>query len=97
MWKCENCIHKNKLNNKAELCIGLCKDVYAKLNKENHCYQEIIEKPINCGCCQYLKNNNYCSVKNWDSDDNEIFFKIVRKNYLIKNTPKWCPLKENNA
>lgn len=92
MWNCQECIHKDKLGDKQGICLEKCKDVFSRLNRENHCYQEIVPKPLNCGDCQYLEGG-YCKVMNWDQDDRYIFFKPVRANYLTKNTPKWCQLK----
>lgn len=92
MWKCNDCIHKGQLDIKRGICLGGCKDVYKRLNRENHYYQRAVSKPLNCGKCSYLKEGMYCSVSNWSDDDLEGRFNYVRKNYLTKNTPKWCKL-----
>jgi hypothetical protein len=98
MWKCNTCIHKNKQGNREEICEGSCRDVFKRLNKENHAYQEIIDKPSCCGKCPYLHkhpNEDYymCTVYNWNHDDRERRYVTIRKNYLTKNTPEWCQLK----
>lgn len=96
VFKCETCIHKENLDVKNEICVNSCKDVFARLNRENSLYQEQLRKPSNCSKCSYLKSYDeyfYCTVFNWDSDEKRTFNKTVRKNYLKKNTPKWCKLK----
>lgn len=97
MWKCKTCIHNSKLNNKNEICEDCCKDVFRRLNRENFAYQEMIEKPSSCKDCKYIwhsPNGNYvCTINIWNHDDRAILNKIIRKNYLVRNTPKWCQLK----
>jgi len=97
MWKCDTCIHKAKLEDRKEICIGLCKDVFTRLNKENHKYQERISKPFCCGDCSYklkIDSEDYyvCTVNTWDWEDRRVLYKMIRKNYLTRNTPKWCQL-----
>ncbi len=95
MWKCDNCIHKDGLNDKISICNRRCKDAFARLNKINYSYQEKISKPMCCNECIYLKRlTDYCvcAVCEWDKDAYEVKNKVIRKNYLTKNTPKWCKL-----
>lgn len=98
MWKCDTCIHKDNLEDKKGICIRLCKDVFQRLSRENQCYQEMIKKPLCCGLCNYLlkspvEDDSYiCKVYNWDVDDMQKINNIVRRNYLTKNTSKWCKL-----
>jgi hypothetical protein len=97
LWKCDTCIHKNKLGIKMEICERHCKDCFNRIGKYNLDYQEIVEKPTCCGKCSYCIKSPFddsyiCHVKCYKWKDDANFTIPIRKNYLTKNTPKWCKL-----
>lgn len=96
MWKCETCIHKDKLGIETEICERHCKDCFNRIGKYNFDYQEEVKKPICCGDCVYYGkyfNDNICNVRHYNYDDNNTYVLPIRKNYITRNVPKWCKLK----
>ena len=92
---CTGCVdYKFKDNKKSVCCTCLRKnrdghDIryhYLELNKQT---------PECCGKCSYNKKfdtDNYCeAARYFNTDDRKVSFPYIRKNYLKKGKPKFCP------
>lgn len=95
-WNCNSCVNSCNKNKTKTVC-ELCKSVSELGNGENHYYNKNIGIMDNCSKCKYLINkdgNYYCGANYYDSNENRVIHPSVRKNYLLKNVPKFCILKE---
>lgn len=100
---CNICIHsKDSELHKDSVC-EICYRIDSIGNGENHYFIEKTEAPDYCGKCNYCNSitNNafvsdkpFCSIsKHFNKDDRSIQMHYIRRNYLRKGTPKWCPLR----
>ena len=101
--KCEQCVCRNSTLNKGSLTVcDICYDMDRRLEDSNYHYVSKIDCPDNCGKCMYLgnkENGSYsCKAsKHINSYTNHVCTLYIRKNYITKNTPKWCPMKTENT
>lgn len=97
--KCNVCIY-SKYSEKHNSICEICYQAEAAGNGSNVHFIKKITYPESCGKCDYAKHFNdsaYCDASKFFDEDNKGItykYKCIRKNYLNKNTPKWCPLKE---
>lgn len=104
--KCKRCIHSADSELHENSVCEICFRVDNIGNGENSEFIERIEPVDCCGKCIYcmdpvrnmfVNQNHYCKASaELDMDDRRITMQYIRKNYLTKNTPKWCPLKRGN-
>lgn len=101
--KCKKCIHSEDAELHENSVCEICFRIDSIGNRENAEFKERI-KPVDCcGKCIYCitppklldyNSSPYCEASaEFDRDDRRIRMQCIRKNYLTKNTPKWCPLK----
>ena len=98
--KCNVCIYSKYSDEHISSICKNCYQIEAVGDGSNIHFIKKMAYPETCGKCDYAKHSNestYCDAsKFFDKDNQSITFKYkcIRKNYLNKNTPKWCPLKE---
>lgn len=101
---CEKCVQAKYFNNPLNSVCEICYSIEKHTKKSNSHFREKIEVPECCGKCTYciLPERDICfnpkefclASETFNKDDRFISMKFIRKNYLTKGTPKWCPLKE---
>lgn len=100
---CKKCIHTNDAELHYDSVCEVCYHIDSIGNGENKEFIEKIEVPECCGKCKHCMfpaRNIFMSQQPWcnasgvfNHDDRKIQMQYIRKNYLTKNTPKWCPMK----
>lgn len=101
---CKKCIHsKDAELHKNSVC-EVCYQVENAGNQSNSYYIEKEEMPQCCGECKhctyppkniFINQQPYCKAsQEFDDYDRNVSMQYIRKNYLSKNTPKWCPMRE---
>ena len=99
---CKKCIHAKDAELHHNSVCEVCYQIDAIGHGENKEFIEKIEMPECCGKCKYcefppknifVKQSPYCDASGeFNLDDRRIQMQFIRKNYLTKNTPKWCPM-----
>lgn len=98
---CKKCVQsKDSVLHTDSVC-EICHQIEVIGNGPNSHFIEKTEKPSCCGECTYIRytpdfmgNKAYCKASEYFvHDDRVIRMHNVRKNYLSKNTPSWCPLR----
>lgn len=102
--KCNICICSNFSKEHKNSVCEVCYHIENIGNGSNHYFIERKNEPKCCGECDYkidpvmnifLDQKPYCNASQYfDKDERNIYFQCIRKNYLMRNTPKWCPLKD---
>ena len=102
---CNTCIYNKDIHKPSFSVCLICKQTDKIQGTYHDKYLPIISKPKCCGECEYkrdsvhnifIRQDPYCDASGEVSEeDNRIAKKYIRKNYLAKNTPKWCPLLKN--
>lgn len=99
---CNQCIYSKDAELHTESVCEVCYHIDSIGHGGNRYFIKKTAIPNCCGECSHCKttylslnNTSYCEAfKKYDTDDRRIIGKCIRKNYLTKNTPKWCPMKE---
>lgn len=101
---CKKCIHSEDAELHENSVCEICFRIDSIGNGENAEFKERIEPVDCCGKCKYCtippklldyNSSPYCQASaKLDMDDRRISMQCIRKNYLTKNTPKWCPMKK---
>ena len=101
---CEKCVYVKD----SEMHINsVCEDCY-KIdsigNGENSYFIEKIEEPECCGKCKHclfmsesesITRQPFCNASGeLNYYDRHIHKQYIRRNFLRKNTPQWCPMKQ---
>ena len=102
---CRKCIYAQHSEEHTNSVCEVCYQVESKGNGNNSYFIKKINVPNCCGECAYcvksprnifIKEKEYCKAsQKFDKDEKNIVLQYVRKNYLTKGTPKWCPLKNS--
>ncbi len=101
---CKKCVQSQYVLEHENSVCGICYQIENKGNGSNSYFIEVIKVPNCCGECRYcgkdkmnifVSNKEYCckASKTFDKDERTISMQFIRKNYLTKNVPKWCPMK----
>lgn len=100
---CSKCVQSQYADEHVDSVCEVCYQIDNIGNGSNAYFVEKIDVPNNCGECKYCKkdeinifinNKEYCTAsKTFDKDERIITMQFIRKNYLTRNTPKWCPMK----
>lgn len=103
---CKKCIHSKDAEKHINSVCEVCYKIDNIGNGENSQFKERLDTPECCGKCVYcihppknifVSNSSYCKASaEFDLDDRNIRMQCIRKNYLTRNTPKWCPLKRRD-
>lgn len=101
---CKKCVHSKDSDKYQNSVCEICYLIESKGNGSNAHFIQTIKPPNCCGECIYcnkdpinifMKNSEYCRAsEKFISDDKSIILKYIRKNYLTKNRPKWCPMND---
>lgn len=100
--KCEKCIgykdFNNPINTPCEECIRLDNVSH----RENTRFIELSScEPCNCGECILridTDTSRYCSgARFFNKDDRYIAYPYIRKNYMKKGKPKFCPYRNREV
>lgn len=94
--KCKSCIGYKDSQNMHNTPYEDCYMIDNKGHGENSCYIELRkDEPECCGKCSLRKEaytDSYCEgARFFDTDDRYITYPYIRKNYLRKGKPKFCP------
>lgn len=98
--KCMVCVCSNDRELHSNSVCETCYQIDKKGNGSNYYFIEKIDKPSCCKDCVYcnkpqipFQNRHICGAsQTFDKDERTIYRKYIRKNYLQKGMPKWCPL-----
>lgn len=101
---CKKCIHAKDAAAHTNTVCELCYQIDDIGHGANYHFIEKISKPDTCGQCvhcqlpkynMYSVNRPYCDASGTlNTDDRYIMMEYIRKNYLSKGTPKWCPMRK---
>lgn len=100
---CKKCVcfqfSEEHINSVCEMCY----QIENIGNGSNAYFIEKIRHQNSCGNCRhciisstdiFANNKPYCDAsQTFDKDERKIIMQCIRKNYLTKGTPKWCPMK----
>ena len=103
---CKKCIHSKDAELHTNSVCEVCFRIDSIGHGENSHFLERREAPECCGVCEFcihphknmfVSQQPYCSAsKEFDINDRRLTMQFIRKNYLTKNTPKWCPFKRRD-
>lgn len=95
MSKCECCIDFKFKDNKKSVCCECLRKNKDGQEIRHHYLEVNANIPECCGECSYNKkyeSDNYCeAARFFDTDDRKVTFPYIRKNYLRKGKPAFCP------
>ena len=94
---CKSCIHTKDAAAHTKSVCEVCYQIDNIDNGENYHFRGKEPKPDNCGQCVHCMhpedNTYYCDASGaFNTNDRYIQMEPIRKNYLSKGTPKWCPM-----
>lgn len=100
---CRKCVQSKYSEKHTNSVCEVCYHIEEIGNGSNSHYIEKIEQQTCCNECKYIRKapehtggKYYCKAsESFDIDERTISMSIIRKNYVDKNTPKWCPLRNN--
>lgn len=98
--KCKICVCSKDSELHTNSVCEICYRIDEIGNGFNYYFIKKIDKPIICKECIYCQEPQQpfldiyvCKAsQSFNKDDRYIFSQSIRKNYLKKGTPKWCPL-----
>lgn len=91
---CEKCIHSQYSSEHKNSVCEVCYHIEYIGNGNNSYFIEKINMPDCCGECKYCIDKEYCRAsQTFDTDERNITMQYIRKNYLSKGNPQWCPLR----
>lgn len=99
---CKKCVDSKNVNTPVNNVCEICKHIDSLGHGENKEFIEVQQRPLCCGQCSYkfqstFSGDYYCmAARYFNLDDRVIANPYIRKNYLSKNTPKWCPFPKAN-
>ena len=94
---CKKCIDSEHSDIPINNVCEVCKRIDNLGNGENYEFIAKQQRPLSCGQCNYKRKSAftdtyYCeAARHFDLADRRIAMPSIRKNYLHKNTPVWCP------
>ena len=97
--KCEKCIDFTNCDTVENTICEVCLSIDMKGNGENKYFLELDkDTPECCGKCNFRNRYNsddYCEgARYFNTDDRHITYPYIRKNYLSKGKPKFCPYRK---
>ena len=103
---CKRCVDYDNSKIVTNTTCEVCYRIDAIGNGSNSCFLELNEaEPECCGKCEFkfqpptwMSRDYYCNAARYfNTDDRRISSPNIRKNYLNKNKPKYCPYKRRNS
>lgn len=99
---CKKCVCSQFSEEHHNSVCEICYQIESISNGSNAYFIEKTTCPNSCGNCEhciippiniFANNKPYCNAsQTFDKDDRGIIMQYIRKNYLNKGTPKWCPM-----
>ena len=103
---CKRCVDYDNSKIVTNTTCEVCHRIDDIGNGSNNYFLELNEiEPECCGKCEFkfqtpawMSGDYYCkAARYFDTDDRHITNPNIRKNYLNKNKPKFCPYKRRNS
>ena len=101
---CKKCIHSEDSELHTNSVCEVCYQIDSIGNGSNSYYIKKEEIPKCCGECKhcihppkniFVNQQPYCRAsQEFDNYERNVVMQYIRKNYLTKNTPKWCPMRK---